>query len=221
MEDVSMLGDSVKVAFDLVREEIGTIMSGLSERGQRAFHNKDFKMVDDLSDESKALAVFEDEVAALQQKWIERCVQGGNTEATVIPPARGEHSQNEDLFLVMPYAGAFARAVFREGRIMLEPGSTVKKQLYPSLTRSSRRLRADCFKDGRLKDVGDDGLLRLTQSVHFSTPSAAAQFVAGCSVNGNREWKLKKSGIEFGCWLNEQIRSRSHSYRHRTAIHCH
>jgi hypothetical protein len=51
--------------------------------------------------------------------------------------------------------------------------------------------------------AGSD-MLKLVRSIRFNSPSGAAQFVAGCSVSGNREWRVAGSGVTLGEWLRKR-----------------
>ncbi len=64
-----------------------------------------------------------------------------------------------------------------------------------------RDRRKELLADAGLVRI-DDGLLRLTQDLKFDSPSGAAQFVAGCSVSGNRDWRIEGTGLPLGRWFS-------------------
>jgi hypothetical protein len=54
---------------------------------------------------------------------------------------------------------------------------------------ATKQLRADLMANGALSP-GADGMLVLTQDYVFNSPSGAASFLIGSSVNGRTAWKL-------------------------------
>lgn len=103
--------------------------------------------------------------------------------------------------LVMDYKNAQAEALYNEGRVIVLSGSTIMVEIHKSLNDKGRNLRQDHHRKGTIKEYDEKGLLKLTNDIKFNSPSGAAQFVAGCSVSGNRDWRIKDTGTLLGVWL--------------------
>lgn len=103
--------------------------------------------------------------------------------------------------LKMKYGKARARALYNRGWLRLLSGSTIVGVTGVSLPPVHRERRTELLADGGLVCT-DDGLLRLTQDIKFDSPSGAAQFVAGCSVSGNRDWRIEGTGLPLGRWIS-------------------
>src|SRR5271165_1922728 len=91
--------------------------------------------------------------------------------------------------------------------VTLLGGSTVRREFLESLSDPLRELRQRCEKDGRLVVFGGERLLKLTNSLTFRSPSAAAKFVAGCSVSGNIYWLVEPSRSPLGQYLRRASRT--------------
>ena len=81
--------------------------------------------------------------------------------------------------------------------------SKVRRPIFDFLSDTLRELRQQKERDGTLAEDKDPELLRLTKALRFGSPSAAAQFVAGCSVSGNRDWHAAKTNTPLGTYLRE------------------
>ncbi|MEW8552660.1 MAG: DUF4357 domain-containing protein [Candidatus Thiodiazotropha sp.] len=196
-----MASSGVNTAFELLQEEIGQVVEHLKKEGAQAFEDGEYETVEQLSKKGKSLELFQKRVSDLQAGWLDEFQPADEGEAGAGPLHPSEQKGEE---LVMKYAGAEGRALYTKWRVTLLAGSTVKKNVWESLGESNKELRAQCEGDGRLVPVDDGELLRLTKDLVFHSPSGAAQFVAGCSVSGNREWKVKTSGQSLGQWLRQQ-----------------
>jgi len=85
--------------------------------------------------------------------------------------------------------GARAVGILFGRRIVVRAGSTVRAQDKGSLDERTRRLRERCRRGGILLPTDRPGLLRLPRDLTFDSPSAAARFVGGCSLNGPKLWR--------------------------------
>ncbi|MFV8755107.1 GIY-YIG nuclease family protein [Nannocystaceae bacterium ST9] len=88
----------------------------------------------------------------------------------------------------MSGTGYNAHAVVRGGQLVVLQGSLARKQEAPSLSASSRALRAELI-DAEVLAAIETGL-QFTQDYAFDSPSGAAQAIAGASVNGRITWRL-------------------------------
>lgn len=84
--------------------------------------------------------------------------------------------------------GYEARAVVREGRVVVSKDSFARKEEAPSLQESSRAVRAELLDSGVLRDE-PKGLV-FTQDYAFDSASGAAQAICASTVNGRTSWKL-------------------------------
>lgn len=76
----------------------------------------------------------------------------------------------------------YAEADYSAGKIIVLKGSKINKNMkYPRMSFEARRAREDS------SIVDDDGIV--TRDIEFSSPSTAAQFVTGRSVNGYISWR--------------------------------
>ena len=91
--------------------------------------------------------------------------------------------------------------------VTLLEGSTVRREFLESLSDPLRELRLKCEKEGRLVALAGERLLKLTKSLTFRSPSAAAKFVAGCSVSGNIYWLVEPSRSPLGKYLRRTSRT--------------
>jgi hypothetical protein len=106
----------------------------------------------------------------------------------------------EFLVLKMAYSGAVAEAkFFGKNKIELAIGSTIRKETFESLPDHINEIRDSMINNGILKRKTPD-FFEVMKPILFSSTSAAACFVAGCSVSGPREWRIKGKGISFRQW---------------------
>lgn len=92
--------------------------------------------------------------------------------------------------VAMAYNGAQAKGVYDGwSRLTVLAGSTVRARDLHSLEEKIRRLRERCREERTLVAMDRPELLRLTRDLTFDSPSAAAQFVGGCSLNGRELWR--------------------------------
>jgi hypothetical protein len=98
----------------------------------------------------------------------------------------------------MTYGGVLAQGAESGSVFVVSADSTVKRATHSSLSKSQRELRALYEGNGTLIPTADPRFLKLTRDLPFRTTSAAAVFVAGCSVSGPREWKLDISSFLKG-----------------------
>jgi len=103
------------------------------------------------------------------------------------PPS--DSRPGDGITVTMTYNGAGAIGSLFGRRIVVRAGSTVRAEDRSSLDERMRRLRERCRKDGTLLPTDRPGLLRLARDVTFDSPSAAAGFVGGCSLNGPKSWR--------------------------------
>jgi hypothetical protein len=110
----------------------------------------------------------------------------------------------EALPLVMTYGEATAEAEYKNGNVNLLPGSTIRKEMHESLPDHIRDKRNETLSKRQIVLSEDGDLYEVKAPIIFGSPSAAAQFVAGCSVSGPREWQVKGKGCSLKLWLEKR-----------------
>jgi len=89
---------------------------------------------------------------------------------------------------------------------VVEKGSIVRKEAFPSLTDKLHNLRKSFVDNGILVDetAGDEMVLRV--DFEFDSSTAAASFVTGRKASGPYNWK-DASGLTFGQYTDRGITS--------------
>jgi hypothetical protein len=100
-------------------------------------------------------------------------------------------SREADIRISMSGTGYDATAAVRGGQVVVFAGSHARVQEAPSLSASSRALRAELIDSGVLEksEVG----WRFSRDYAFDSASGAAQAIAGANVNGRVAWRLSDS----------------------------
>lgn len=104
----------------------------------------------------------------------------------------------------MTYAEAFANARCVGRKVTILPGSFVRKQTFESMHENVQQRRQEAEAKGILAPCGNPELLEVASEVLFTSPSAAAQFVAGCSGSVPREWQVQGKGVSLKHWKSQQ-----------------
>lgn len=194
--------DGVRIAFNLILEEIGSVSKELKEEAKRLVDTGDFDQVKSLMETGKKLDEFQLEVKGTQGKWISTFDLGTRSRTTYEPPAV-ETPASADLNLMMTYQEARARARIRGREVTVLPGSRIRKETFESMQEDVLERKRDAIKKGELVETPDPHVLELKVQTKFSSPSDAAIFVAGCSVNGRKEWRVENQDISLKEWQEE------------------
>jgi len=195
--------DGVQTAFNLILEEIGSVSKELKEEAKRLVDRDNYDAVSNLMGTGKRLDSYQLKVKALQKEWIE-AFDPGTRSRTHYEPAITEPLSSQALHLTMTYAEASAEAECIGRQVKIFPGSYVRKQTFESLHENVLLRRTEALKKGELVPCGNPDLLEVKVPVIFGSPSAGAQFVAGCSVSGPREWQIKDKGVSLKHWKSSQ-----------------
>ncbi|WP_291986698.1 DUF4357 domain-containing protein [Candidatus Accumulibacter sp. ACC007] len=195
--------DGVQTAFELILEEIGSVSKELKESAKRLVDKDDFDSVSALMGTGKRLDTFQLKVKALQKEWVE-AFDPGTRGRTHYEPVAFETATTQLLQLTMTYAEAWAEADCIGREVTILAGSFVRKQTFESLHANVLQRRKDAEKKGILVLCNNPELLEVKSAAAFTSPSAAAQFVAGCSVSGPREWQVKGKGVSLKHWKAKQ-----------------
>ena len=197
-----MDSDGVQAAFELIQEEIGSVSRELKDEAKKLVDSGDFDQVKRLMETGKKLDSFQLQVKAIAEKWVTEFDQStrSKTEYEPEPPVPAGIGS---LALVMDYQSAHARGELNGKEVTLLPGSQVRKESYGSLQEDVLKRKNKAIKSGELKDSSNPLLFELKTAITFSSPSAAAGFVAGCSVNGRKEWQVENEGISLKTWQKQ------------------
>jgi hypothetical protein len=181
--------DNIWIAFDLLLEVVVEGQAAVRQACAKASLDGPVRQV------SNYAATLEKMPAWIEQLEAQRAVileslrdqseaQAAGADRSIDPGMSGAPA------LIMTYDGVCAWAVESGADVVVLADSTVKRETYSSLSKSQREFRALSERNGTLIPMPDPGFLKLTRDVRFPSKSAAAVFVAGCSVSGPREWKF-------------------------------
>jgi hypothetical protein len=202
MEEAKMKDDGVHTAFGLILEEIGSLSKELKQEAKRLVDKNEFDTVSTMMDTGKRLDNFQVKVRSLQTEWIKTFDPTTRSRTHFEPPI--DVLPSEALSLVMTYGEATADAEYKNGNVNLLAGSTIRKEIHESLPDHIRDKRKETLSNGQIIPVENSDLYRVKAPIIFGSPSGAAQFVAGCSVSGPREWHVKGKGLSLKLWLGKK-----------------
>lgn len=187
--------DEISTAFDLVIDSVARAQAAVRQAGAKAFLDENLGAASNLAATHEALSPSIKKLEAIRSHLLEALRNESNTPAaeSAAPVDSGYSTEALQLagapLLTMTYNGVSARAVESGRGLLVLAGSTVMRKTYPSLPPSLLTRREQSERDGALIPTASVKHLKLTEDLSFDSPSAAAQFVAGCSVSGTREWK--------------------------------
>lgn len=69
-EDVSMQGNGVNTAFEMLLEEIEVVRNNLNKEGSRVFDAGNYEVVDCINEKAKRLAEYHRKIRALHEEWV-------------------------------------------------------------------------------------------------------------------------------------------------------
>lgn len=197
-----MKNDGIQTAFELILEEIGSVSNELKKEAKFLVDKGDFDAVSHLMKTGKELDTFQLKVHSLQKEWINTFDQETRSK-THFSTISEKIDIQEPLLLTMVYAEASAEAELLENNVRVLAGSTIKKLSYKSLSDHIENRKAKAINDGDLILSSNPELYELKNPIKFNSPSAAACFVAGCSVSGPREWQVKGKSKSLKQWLTK------------------
>jgi hypothetical protein len=184
------------VAFELLENELERVEAALRESAAKAIRNGDLDQANSLMTKIRGLQSQRAPIGVCRSRVLE-ILSDSEAEQTIEsdrnPPS--EPGLQQDMRW-MTYNGtrAYARMSPRGCKVLAD--STVRRAKHFSLATPWRRLRDQCEANGVLTPAQHPDLLVLTKDLVFPSPSAAAQFVAGCSVSGPREWMKRPPRLD-------------------------
>ncbi len=122
-----------------------------------------------------------------------------------LEPAPDEAVQFDSPILEMKHSGVMAAAQEINGEFIVFKDSLVRNELASGLSgKNIDKIREEFINNGFLA-TDSDGFSKLTQNVPFKSPSGAAQFVTGYSINGRTAWKVKGTDQTYADWQESQL----------------
>jgi len=184
-------------AFDLLQGEIAGGQLALRKAGSEAFRSGTAQESGQWAERLTLLERCAAKSEALRKEalaCLRPLAETASPESEETPASTGANAGADSphtATLIMTYDGVRAWAAEDGSGIVLLKGSTVKRETWDSLDKSKTlaRLRRETVRDGTLIATSDARVLGLTRELRFRSLSAAACFVAGCSVSGPREWR--------------------------------
>jgi len=192
--------DGVHTAFELILEELGSVSKELKEEAKALVDKGDFDAVSRLMQTGKELDDFQLKVKLMQNEWV-NSFDESTRDKTQFTPVQTEGGTEDSLQLTMTYGEAYAEAEYLGRKVKLHTNSTIRKQTHESLADNIKEIKQRTLTDGDIKDDQNKELYRVVKPIVFNSPSGAAQFVAGCSVSGPREWQVKNQRSSLKYWL--------------------
>ena len=111
------------------------------------------------------------------------------------------------LFYLNSPRGINAEAREINGDFIVLAGSHAKKDASPSLQEAHLKRREQLRQDKKLVENEQMNLLRFTEDVLFTSPSAAASVVTETPSNGRILWKVKDSGQTYKDWKSGPLQT--------------
>lgn len=191
--------DDVAAAFELVIEALANAAEEINLQGADAFRGGRHDHVKALTAKAMLVGKFTKDVSTSQDKWLQEVTPEAPAEFGEKPKPNG--TRRDELRISMKYNGALAKGIFNNSSVTVLKGSTIRQQILDSLSDKLAEIRRGYESDGTLVPTEESELLKLSRDIPFKSPSASAQFVAGCSVSGNRDWVLESTQQKLGEYL--------------------
>jgi hypothetical protein len=186
----------VATAFELLIEALAKA-GDVNQKGADAFREGRYRDVETLLVRVRSLEQIIKKLSVLQEEWLR--------EVRAEPESEQFASRDEGLALEMRYNGVQAKAVYLNKAVTLLEDSTIRRETHDSLSDALREMRRKYEDNGSVVHANSPEFLKVTKPIRFGSPSAAAQFVAGCSVSGNREWALQTTQLPLGEHLRRSL----------------
>ena len=113
----------------------------------------------------------------------------------------------EPVFLCrVPRHGVEARAILRDGEMIVQSGSKVRPSWVGDRKHSTHyyKLHDELVENGTILVEGESAVF--VDDYAFSSPSAAAAVVSGRSANGRTSWVLESTGQSYAEWEEAELK---------------
>ena len=196
-----MSTDGVHTGFELILEELGSVMHDLQREAEHLVKQGNFGKLSKVSATGEALDTFMGKVGALRDEWLAALNQDTRDKIRSEPIA-ALSTVSEALRLEVQYGEAIGRAEYHGPRdIRILPGSTINRLSRQSLHSGIQALKKKALQKGDIVEAKNPKLYEVRTPQSFKSPSGAAQFIAGCSVSGPRDWRVQGIGCPLQAWL--------------------
>ena len=105
---------------------------------------------------------------------------------------------------IMRVKTAEARCIVVDGKFVICKGSTACRENQKSIPGNISSMRVQLFQEKVLIDR-DSNLWVFTQDFPFNSPSAAADVIAGASLNGRTYWRTVDGNQTYAEWERDQV----------------
>lgn len=200
-----MNNDGVATAFELILEELGSVINELNTDASQKLKAGQYTEVKNQMIVGEKLQLFQDKIAGLDQEW--RDSFDDETRSKTVFEGREEHVRLAvgSVELEMVYGEASAKGIYTNGEIEVLPGSTIRKENHKSMGAKQKTEKNRYLHTGKIKEHSKS-LYSVCNTIKFHSPSGSAKFIAGCSVNGRKEWTIKGSNKTLGAWIKDQTK---------------
>ena len=113
--------------------------------------------------------------------------------------------QIESPLFKMTYAGVEAYAQEINNEFIVFKDSIIRKKETNTLSKATKEKRTNLIQENKLIQSSQNDYLILTENLAFTSPSGAADFVGGASLNGRVNWIVKDSGQTYSNWQEQQL----------------
>ncbi|MEO1185901.1 MAG: GIY-YIG nuclease family protein, partial [Cyanobacteria bacterium J06636_27] len=114
-------------------------------------------------------------------------------------------TKNVSPIFYMKTSGVEAKAQELDGEFIVLKGSNARRETVESFSKRSIELRQRLIEEGKLINNSSEEYLEFVEDVYFTSPSAAADTIAGRSCNGRIMWKLINTNITYKEWQESEI----------------
>ncbi len=113
--------------------------------------------------------------------------------------------QVESPLFKMSYAGVEAYGQEINNEFIVFKDSVIRKKETNTLSKATKEKRSNLVRENKLTQSSQEDFWILTENLAFNSPSGAADFVGGASLNGRIHWEVKDSGQTYANWQQQQL----------------
>jgi len=140
----------------------------------------------------------------LQQLEVVLPIAGLDVLRPVVPVAESTQATNSVPLVLSHQGQLLARAVYAAGEVTVLKGSKALQKDFAYNAYAAQRKQLE--EDGRLSPSADaKDFLVFTESVPFSSPSAAASVVLNRNSNGRNKWEVDGAALKLGAYQDAQL----------------
>jgi hypothetical protein len=204
-----MTKQSISQALDAAHDEIEKLITEINDAGAQAFKQSDYASAQKQLESGQQLTQFREKFKEVVAEWAiiapaaaakreaPAPVPAAPRQAAKVQPEHATPAPQQLGVTKIQLAVGFARAAgyYWEKQVVVEAGSTIVREIQPSLDKPNQDLRESLRRSGALVDRGSDTVFELRKDLRFSSPAAAASFVSGFATNGRTGWMITETGL--------------------------